>query len=144
MTQPCTFCDIVAHKHPAHIIYEDDIAIAFLDKHPITKGHALIIPKVHVPHFLDLDESVYNHCMRLVKHIGECAKDIFNPERIGIVVTGFEIPHTHIHIFPTNHPYEIKVKGLYRRFIHPAFSALEPVADAYRHALKDHPFHDTI
>jgi diadenosine tetraphosphate (Ap4A) HIT family hydrolase len=41
------FCDIVAKKSPAHIVYEDDDLIAFLDNHPIADGYTLVLKKRH-------------------------------------------------------------------------------------------------
>ena len=41
----CIFCDILDGKREAHIVYEDDHHIAFLDKYPIDDGHTLVIPK---------------------------------------------------------------------------------------------------
>ena len=46
---PCVFCDIVAGHAAASVVYEDDLALAFMDIAPITPGHALVIPKAHYP-----------------------------------------------------------------------------------------------
>jgi diadenosine tetraphosphate (Ap4A) HIT family hydrolase len=48
-TGPCFICQIVARKpdYPAHIVYEDDIAIAFLDKYPSLCGWTLVAPREH-------------------------------------------------------------------------------------------------
>jgi hypothetical protein len=48
-TGPCFICEIVAQNpdYPAHIVYEDAVAIAFLDKYPPLYGHTLIAPRQH-------------------------------------------------------------------------------------------------
>ena len=43
----CLFCKIVAGSIPATIIAEDERTIAFMDINPATRGHALVIPRVH-------------------------------------------------------------------------------------------------
>ncbi len=53
-TQQCVFCDIVAGKIPATILYQDDRAIAFKDIHPQAPTHALVIPREHVPSTAEL------------------------------------------------------------------------------------------
>lgn len=47
----CLFCKIAAKKISAHVIYEDDDTLAFLDIMPRTKGHTIVIPKVHAQPF---------------------------------------------------------------------------------------------
>lgn len=49
--QPCTFCDIAAGRAPAEIFHEWDDAIALVPLNPVTEGHLLVIPKVHVADF---------------------------------------------------------------------------------------------
>jgi diadenosine tetraphosphate (Ap4A) HIT family hydrolase len=45
----CLFCKIVRKEIPATIVHEDDTTLAFLDIHPVTEGHTLLIPKEHHP-----------------------------------------------------------------------------------------------
>ncbi|MGP8136156.1 MAG: HIT domain-containing protein, partial [Thermoplasmata archaeon] len=51
---PCVFCEIVARRIPAYIIYEDAATLAFLDLFPFTRGHLLVIPKRHGERLTDL------------------------------------------------------------------------------------------
>ncbi|MEO8659465.1 MAG: HIT domain-containing protein, partial [Bryobacteraceae bacterium] len=50
----CVFCRIVAGEIPAHIVYEDEHTMAFLDATPVFHGHTLVVPKRHVDTLLDL------------------------------------------------------------------------------------------
>lgn len=59
----CVFCSIVKRELPASFIYEDDKAAAFLDIHPITEGHVLIVPKSHEAQFGDLIQCFLIHKM---------------------------------------------------------------------------------
>lgn len=44
----CPFCEIVAGRAPAEIFHEWDDALAIVPLNPVTEGHLLVIPKVHV------------------------------------------------------------------------------------------------
>lgn len=45
--QGCIFCAIVAHEAPASVVYEDETVVAFMDVHPVTPGHLLVVPRKH-------------------------------------------------------------------------------------------------
>src|SRR5579859_512897 len=66
---PCIFCEIVAGRAPAHKIYEDRDTVAFLDLFPITRGHALVIPKRHVDRLTELREEEYGDLFRTLATI---------------------------------------------------------------------------
>jgi histidine triad (HIT) family protein len=53
----CIFCDIVGHKIPAKVIYEDELIIAFEDINPQAPVHILVVPKKHIPTSLDIKEE---------------------------------------------------------------------------------------
>ncbi|KAI9351732.1 HIT-like domain-containing protein, partial [Zopfochytrium polystomum] len=101
----CIFCRIVARKSPAHILYEDDRILAFLDIAPMTKGHTLVIPKGHFANLLEVDSDTLSH---LVCAIPWLAKDImkavgssaFNVLQNNGAVAGQVIFHLHFHIMP--------------------------------------------
>ena len=59
----CVFCRIVEGELPASVVYEDEIVLAFLDIHPITPGHVLVIPKFHTESLVDLPEHDARHMM---------------------------------------------------------------------------------
>ena len=63
----CIFCKIVAGEIPSYTIHEDDDFKVILDINPASKGHALIIPKVHYADLYDIDEEVAGKAMKLVK-----------------------------------------------------------------------------
>ena len=43
----CIFCTIVAGGAPAHVVLDDDVAMAFLDTRPLFVGHTLLVPRDH-------------------------------------------------------------------------------------------------
>jgi histidine triad (HIT) family protein len=97
---PTIFSDIISHKIPAHIIYEDDKHIAFLDINPISPGHTLIVPKKEIDYIFDLDDSALADLHIFSKKIAKALKEAMQAERIVVLVEGFEIPHAHIHLIP--------------------------------------------
>tara|TARA_R110000868_G_scaffold138329_1_gene352323 strand:- start:43260 stop:43697 length:438 start_codon:yes stop_codon:yes gene_type:complete len=101
MDKNCIFCDISSKKIPAHIIYEDELIMAILDQRPTRQGHTLIIPKVHVDYFMNLDKKLATHIVltgnKLAKRMMGALKP--TPLRVGFVVHG-AIPHVHYHILP--------------------------------------------
>ncbi|HEV7647627.1 MAG TPA: HIT domain-containing protein [Actinophytocola sp.] len=48
MTTPCVFCEIVAGRAPADVVEEWPEAVAFRPLNPVTDGHMLVVPRVHV------------------------------------------------------------------------------------------------
>ena len=101
----CIFCDILDGKREAHIVYEDDHHIAFLDKYPIDDGHTLVIPKKHYERITDMDPNDVGKIFSLIPKIakavlaGACA-DAFSLAQNNGKAAKQIIPHVHIHIIP--------------------------------------------
>lgn len=92
------FTKIIKGEIPAHKIYEDDKTLAIVPLHPIAKGHVLVIPKVQVDQFIDLEDEDYRAVWVTVKKVGRRMRDVLNPKRIGIQVVGVDVPHAHVHV----------------------------------------------
>lgn len=103
----CVFCKIIAREEPASFVYEDDHIVGFLNNRPPHAGECLLIPKVHIDHFTDLDENIAMNIMAIGQRLARKIKDTFNPERVGYVVSGFGIPHAHLIIVPLHHHQDI-------------------------------------
>ena len=102
----CVFCKIINRELPASIIYEDEICLSFLDIHPITEGHVLIIPKVHQERFTQLEEKTAGHLFsvghKILKAIeqSEIRSEGANLFLSDGAVAGQEVWHSHLHIAP--------------------------------------------
>lgn len=105
--QDSVFTKIIKRELPAEVIYEDDRNIAILTSGPHTDGHSLVIPKVQVDHFQDLDEADFLEIMSLVRKLAKVLKKVFGSKRIGLVIEGFAVPHVHIHLIPINQPRDL-------------------------------------
>ncbi|RYY04206.1 MAG: HIT family protein [Gammaproteobacteria bacterium] len=96
------FTLIMEGKIPGHFVYQDDIAIAILTIQPIREGHVLVIPRVEIDQWSDLPEDTAAHLIRVSHKIANAMKTIFSSKRIGLMIAGLEVPHTHIHLVPTD------------------------------------------
>lgn len=96
----CLFCKMVAGDIPVTKVYEDEHTLAFLDINPVADGHTLVIPKAHAEEFFELDSENYTALGKTVKKVAEAIKETYNPPRVGVLVYGFHVAHTHIHLYP--------------------------------------------
>jgi histidine triad (HIT) family protein len=99
----CLFCDIVRKRSPAHWVYEDAAAAAFLDLFPYTRGHLLVVPKRHVDRFTDLPPSEYAEFLGAVANV--CRKVDRLTRHYNLAVNqgsyaGQIVFHLHVHIIP--------------------------------------------
>ena len=94
------FTKIIKGEIPCHKVYEDDSTFAFLDIHPITEGHTLVIPKKRVEFLWDLDDTTYQTLMVATKKIALHLRTTLNVPYVGVKVVGTDVPHVHIHLLP--------------------------------------------
>ena len=94
------FSKIVAGEIPSFKIAENEEFYAFLDIHPLTKGHTLVIPKTEIDYIFDIDDAALGRMMVFAKRIAQAIKTAIPCTRIGVAVVGLEVPHAHIHLIP--------------------------------------------
>lgn len=104
--EPSVFTHIIRGDIPSHKVYEDDHVYAFLDIHPVTLGHTLVIPKKQVEFVWDLDDETYVHLQLAVKKIARHLRDTLNVPFVGQQIIGVDVPHAHIHLIPFTHASE--------------------------------------
>ncbi len=100
----CIFCQIVAGKMPADILYQDEEVIAFRDINPLAPTHLLIIPKKHISSLVQISEAESSLMGDMVNTANQLAK------REGIAESGYRlvincgeqggqlVPHLHLHL----------------------------------------------
>ena len=96
----CVFCGIVAGHEPAHIVWQDDEHMAFLDINPITAGHVLLIPRIHVHWVDDLSPDAHARLFARVRELTLPIAAAAGAPRTGIAVEGFGVAHAHVHLVP--------------------------------------------
>lgn len=105
MENDCIFCKIVRGEIPSQKIYEDEGAFAFLDIHPINRGHTLVIPKTHHENMFTAPEDVFTKLMGTVHLLAPKVKQAVGAEGINIGINneaaaGQLVFHVHVHIIP--------------------------------------------
>jgi histidine triad (HIT) family protein len=94
------FSRIISGELPGTFVYRDEVAVSFLTINPITPGHALVVPVVEVDHWLDLDDDTVAHLNVVAKKVGRVQVAALGAPRVGLVIAGLEVPHTHLHVLP--------------------------------------------
>lgn len=92
------FTRIIEGELPARFVWQDDDCVAFLSINPLTVGHSLVVPRVEVDHWLDLEPEPWQHLSEVSRIVGTGIQRAFDPPRVGQMVAGFEVPHVHIHV----------------------------------------------
>ena len=94
------FTRIIRGEIPCYKLAEDERYISFLDVSPISRGHALVVPKLEVDHLFDLEGDQLTGILPFAKEVARKIKAVVPCTRIGISVIGLEVPHAHIHLLP--------------------------------------------
>jgi len=94
------FTKIIKGDIPAHKVYEDEQTIAFLDIHPISAGHVLVVPKKQVAFLWDLDAATYQAVMAASQKLAIHMRQVLDVPYVGVQVIGVDIPHAHLHLIP--------------------------------------------
>ena len=94
------FTRIVKGEIPCHKILEDEHYLAFLDVRPINPGHTLVIPKKEIDYIFDVDDEFLGGLMVFSKKVAKMIQKEIPCKKIGMMVAGLEVPHTHIHLIP--------------------------------------------
>lgn len=96
------FSRIVNGEIPCYKVAEDENYLAFLDVHPLKKGHVLVIPKKETDYLFDLNDSEYLGLMEFSKKVAGAIKSAMHCKKVSLHVVGLEVPHAHIHLIPIN------------------------------------------
>jgi len=94
------FTQIIEGKLPARFVWKDPQCVAFLTIHPLRPGHTLVVPRLEVDHWLDLDPGLTSHLTLVAQSIGRAIDRVFKPAKVGLMIAGLEVAHTHLHVIP--------------------------------------------
>lgn len=112
MKDNCVFCKIIDGEIPSNKVYEDEKAVAFLDAEPVSKGHALVVPKKHVE---DIHEAEgMDYMWDAIVKVSNAVKDAFDAEGVNVnqnngEIAGQEVFHMHFHVTPRYDGSEIEI-----------------------------------
>ena len=99
------FAKILRGEIPAHKIYEDEHALAFMDVMPMVDGHCLVVPKQASRGLLDTNPAVLANVMPVVQKVARAAvsamgADGFQLRQYNEAAAGQTVFHLHFHILP--------------------------------------------
>lgn len=104
----CLFCNIAKKEIAAEVIFENDIALAFLDILPRAPGHTMVIPKHHAQNILELPDELVGLFFTTVKKVILQIERALQPDGFTLGInhgkaSGQEVQHLHFHIIPRWH-----------------------------------------
>lgn len=94
------FTRIINGEIPCYKVAEDGNFIAIFDINPLKKGHTLVIPKEETDYIFKNSDEILSRILIFAKKVSFAIETNIKCERIGLVVVGLEVPHTHIHLVP--------------------------------------------
>jgi histidine triad (HIT) family protein len=104
LSSPCAFCDIVAGRVPASVVYRDERVCAFMDIRPVNPGHLLVIPLVHSAGLTMLESDTGAQMFRVGRRLAEAIRRSgVRCEGINFLLAdgeaaGQEVFHVHLHV----------------------------------------------
>ena len=128
------FSKIIAGELPGRFVWQDERAVAFLTISPIQPGHTLVVPREQVDHWQRIDPELMTHLSRVAQAVGRAIEKVWQPERVGMMIAGLEVPHLHVHVLPI---WGMRDMDFARADSNAKAAALDESADKIRAALRD-------
>lgn len=103
MAKPCVFCEIVSGAKDAHIVYQDDATIAFLDHRPLFPGHVLLVPRDHHQLLADLPAAQVGPLFQTARLLTQAVQTALDAEGTFVALNNGvsqSVPHVHVHVIP--------------------------------------------
>ena len=92
------FTRIINGELPGRFVWRDDDVVAFLTIEPMGVGHTLVVPRQEVDHWIEMSPALNAKVFEVARIIGTAIQAAFNPTRVGVIIAGDEVPHTHVHV----------------------------------------------
>src|SRR3954466_13551019 len=101
----CVFCRIVAKEIPAAVVYEDELAIAFMDAGQVNPGHVLVAVKAHAENLFELDDAQAGALLRAAARVARGIRAAFQPDGLSVYQANGKaawqtVFHYHMHLVP--------------------------------------------
>ncbi|MDQ4126016.1 MAG: HIT family protein [Actinomycetota bacterium] len=99
----CVFCEIVRGETGAHVVFEDDVTLAFLDVRPVFEGHTLVVPREHYETLADLPAALIEPLFANVQMLSRAVPDALAAAGTFVAMNNKvsqSVPHLHVHVVP--------------------------------------------
>ena len=100
---PCLFCDVVSGALPVRSVLIDDVAVAFLDRSPVFKGHVLVVPRRHTLTLADLDVDLVGALFERVQRVSARMPAALGCDGTFVAINNVvsqSVAHLHVHVVP--------------------------------------------
>jgi histidine triad (HIT) family protein len=127
------FTRIIDGESPGTFVWRDQDTAAFMSINPLMPGHVLVVPRVELAHWIDLDASTATHLFEVARVIGTAQYAAFSCAKVGLIIAGYEVPHVHVHVVPTTAQEQLSFANAARSV---DAADLEAAAEAIRSQLR--------
>ena len=127
------FTKIMDGEIPGRFVWQDETCVGFLSIDPLAYGHTLVVPRAEVDRWTDADPQLVAHVATVAQRIGKAQVEAFGSARAGLSIAGFEIPHMHIHVWPSN---SLADHNFAKTIAEPDEAAMDEAAERLRVALR--------
>lgn len=112
----CIFCKIVRGEAPAHVVFEDERTLAFMDIFPVAEGHLLVIPKAHCENLYEATEEDLRAVIARSRALAHAIRAALAPDGLGVfqlngAAAGQTVFHYHMHLIPRNQGETLAIHG---------------------------------
>lgn len=96
------FTKIINGELPGTFVWRDELCVGLMSINPMAPGHVLVVPVEEIDHWVDASAELTAHLFAVARTIALAQRSTFDCERIGVILAGYEVPHTHVHVIPTS------------------------------------------
>jgi histidine triad (HIT) family protein len=103
LPEDCLFCAIAAGDAAAHVVYEDEVSLAFLDNRPLFHGHSLLVPREHHETLADLPAELVGSLFANAQLLSVAIRDAMGAKGSFVAINNVvsqSVPHLHVHVVP--------------------------------------------
>ncbi|MCU1393697.1 MAG: hypothetical protein JWM34_2125 [Ilumatobacteraceae bacterium] len=97
------FTRIIRGEIPGTFVHRDEQCVVFMSINPMATGHALVVPIEEVDRWTDCSAELAAHLFAVGHRVARAQQTAFGCDRVGLIIAGYEVPHAHIHLIPTEH-----------------------------------------
>lgn len=96
------FSKVISGEFPGRFVWQDEICVGFLSIAPLAYGHTLVVPRAEVDKWTEVEPELMTHLSTVAQRIGQAQVEAFGSARAGLAIAGYEVPHLHLHVWPSN------------------------------------------
>ena len=99
----CRFCQIIAGDEPSHVVFEDELTLAFLDNRPLFPGHTLLVPREHLETLADLPTELVGPLFANARLLSVAVPGAMGKPGSFVAMNNIvsqSVPHLHVHVVP--------------------------------------------